>query len=110
MSNKYHAHIYFDKESLADAKMVFAEAENLSDIKLGRFHEKNIGPHLKWNFVILFGHDQLEKIKSWCKNTRRGLSVLIHPNGDDELLDHTERAIWLGEKIDLDLEKLEIPS
>jgi DOPA 4,5-dioxygenase len=31
------------------------------------------------------------------------LAVLIHPNTDDDLGDHSDRALWLGRQLDLNL-------
>lgn len=48
---------------------------------------------------------------AWLAIWRGPLSALIHPNtipgegeasNENELRDHTERAIWMGEKLPLD--------
>ena len=36
----------------------------------------------------------------------RGLTILVHPSTGDDLVDHSERALWLGAALPLDLEKL----
>jgi aromatic ring-cleaving dioxygenase len=60
--------------------------------------------------VNLFTPAQFGAFVSWLAIWRGPLSVLIHPNTveDDrpraevELRNHSERAIWMGERIPLD--------
>ena len=35
-----------------------------------------------------------------------GLDVLIHPETGDDVADHTEQALWLGQKLELNIEFL----
>lgn len=62
--------------------------------------------------VNLFTPAQFGAFISWLAIWRGPLSALIHPNvipedGEDthvsEKRDHTERAIWMGEKVPLDV-------
>jgi aromatic ring-cleaving dioxygenase len=62
--------------------------------------------------VNLFTPAQFGAFIAWLAVWRGPLSVLIHPNtvtpaGRDrraeERLDHSERAIWMGERVPLDL-------
>ncbi|NMS01617.1 DOPA 4,5-dioxygenase, partial [Vibrio parahaemolyticus] len=48
-----------------------------------------------------------EEFLAWLDTIRGDFSVLIHPVSEEELLDHTERAIWLGREIGVFEEKLE---
>ena len=34
---------------------------------------------------------------------RAGLTVFAHPETGNELADHRDNALWMGEKLDLDL-------
>ena len=43
---------------------------------------------------------------SWFTLHRGNLSVLVHPLTRHELLDHTERAVWMGDSVPLDLSQL----
>jgi DOPA 4,5-dioxygenase len=38
-----------------------------------------------------------------------GRSVLVHPNIDDGLKDHTNHAMWLGTPVPLNLQVLQRP-
>lgn len=53
--------------------------------------------------VNLFTPEQFGAFVPWLNIWRGPLSVLVHPNTDDEERDHTQRAIWLGERYPLDL-------
>ena len=44
--------------------------------------------------------------RTWCPGSHwsgDGLIVLVHPNAGDDLLDHRDRALWLGAGLDLKL-------
>lgn len=57
--------------------------------------------------VNLFTPAQFGAFIPWLVIHRGPLSVLVHPNtvetAEDEERDHTQRAMWLGERIPLDL-------
>lgn len=53
--------------------------------------------------VNLFTPEQFGAFVPWLNIHRGPLSVLVHPNMDDELRDHTQRAIWMGERYPLNL-------
>ena len=53
--------------------------------------------------VNLFTPAQFGAFVPWLVINRGPLSALVHPNTDDELRDHTQRATWMGEKVPLDL-------
>ena len=38
----------------------------------------------------------------WRKKNRKGLTVLVHEVTDRDLHDHTEGALWMGDKVQLD--------
>ena len=42
----------------------------------------------------------------WLLHNRRGLDVLVHAVSGDDLKDHTEYALWLGQSLPLKLEVL----
>ena len=37
---------------------------------------------------------------------REGLDILVHPNTGDDVKDHTDHSLWLGEKLELNIELL----
>jgi aromatic ring-cleaving dioxygenase len=105
MPNIYHAHFYFSQSSVETARRIYAKAKSLPNTELGSFHERSVGPHIDWSFMILFYHENHSEVTSWLKNNHSDLSVLIHPETGNDLLDHTENAIWLGSEVSLDLSR-----
>lgn len=100
----YHAHIYFDAGSREKAwglreriSLEFTGAE------VGRFHEKNVGPHPRWSCQIKFSLELFSTIVPWLMLNRDGLTIFLHPLTDDELADHERFPIWMGEMLPLDL-------
>jgi DOPA 4,5-dioxygenase len=37
---------------------------------------------------------------------REGLDILVHPETGDDLADHTKHPLWLGQKLELNVEVL----
>lgn len=52
--------------------------------------------------VNLFTPAQFGAFVSWLVIHRGPLSVLVHPNTNDEYRDHTQRATWMGQEMPLD--------
>lgn len=100
----WHAHVYFDTETVPAAEKVRQAVTDQFDIRMGRWHEKLVGPHPRWSYQIGFRPDQFAEIMSWLALNRRGLTVFIHPETGDDLIDHTRHTIWMGEMLDLNLE------
>ena len=47
------------------------------------------------------------KVVPWLMLNREGLDILVHPTTGDDLADHTDHALWLGEKLELNIEFLQ---
>ena len=101
----YHAHIYFDADSRDRARAlgdrisaVFAEA------KIGRYHEKNVGPHPRWSCQVAFPLEMFAAFVPWLMLNRDGLTIFLHPLTDDDLGDHEQYPIWMGEMLPLNLD------
>lgn len=99
----YHAHVYFDESTLALAKDLCQLADELHKVRVGRIHEKLVGPHPKWSCQIAFSSNVFDALIPWLEKHRQGLSVLVHGVTGDDLKDHTEYAYWLGEPVGLRL-------
>jgi len=99
----YHAHVYFEKESLVFATTLLQDARDRFNLKLGRIHQKLVGPHPRWSCQILFGSKDFDRLLPWLESNRENLSILVHGLTGDDLLDHTENAYWLGDSIELNL-------
>lgn len=100
----YHAHIYFDKDSIEKAKLIANQISEKFDLSLGRFHEKLVGPHPRWSVQLAFNKNKLGRVIPWLMKNRDGLTVFVHPETGDDLKDHTDHALWMGEMLELNLD------
>ncbi|KAK0617424.1 DOPA-like domain-containing protein [Immersiella caudata] len=81
------------------------------ELRIYTFWDKPVGPHPVAMFEVnIFTPAQFGAFVAWLAIWRGPLSVLIHPNttetdvnlGRRELRNHTQRAIWMGERFPLD--------
>lgn len=103
----YHAHIYFDEESAEKARVLREAIELEFKIEMGRFHEKPVGPHPRWSYQVAFNPEQFGSFIPWLVLNRGDLTIFVHAETGNELLDHTQHAIWLGPSEDLKLSMFE---
>lgn len=101
----YHAHIYYGAETREVAARV-REGLAAFEVRLGRWHDRPIGPHPQAMYQVAFLPDQFAQVVPWLMLHREGLDVLVHPETGDDVLDHTNHALWLGKKLDLNIEVL----
>ena len=47
--------------------------------------------------------DAFDQVIPWLMLNRQGLTIFTHPETGEHLVDHRDRAIWMGEMLDLDL-------
>ena len=106
----YHAHIFYDGASRPAAALVREALAARFDVRLGRWRDGPVGPHPRAMYQVAFTTDQFDRIVPWLMLNRAGLVVFIHPITGDDLADHTEHALWLGEKLTLDLGGLRGPN
>ncbi|WP_024695462.1 DOPA 4,5-dioxygenase family protein [Pseudomonas syringae] len=99
----YHAHVYFDAQTLDQAQALCEAAAGKFAVQMGRVHQKRVGPHPDWSCQLAFEHAQFADVMLWLALNRNGLVVFTHPLTGDERLDHTEHAIWMGAVRPLDL-------
>lgn len=102
----YHAHVYFDATSRDRAWALREAIAQRFPMEVGRFHEKPVGPHPRWSYQVAFTPAQFGEFVPWLMLNREGLTVFIHPETGDQLSDHAQRALWLGEMLDLNLDAL----
>ena len=103
----YHAHVYFtDAPSRALAVELRDRIGSRFPVALGRVHDRPIGPHPKPMFQVAFATELFGQLVPWLALNHRGLSVLVHPETGDDPIDHSEYALWLGEKLEVDIEYL----
>ena len=102
----YHAHIYYDEASRADAAAVRESLDALFTVRLGRWRDEPVGPHPEPMYQVAFAPDEFDGVVRWLMLNRRGLTVLVHPETGFDLEDHRDRALWMGRVLDLKLEVL----
>jgi aromatic ring-cleaving dioxygenase len=99
----YHAHVYFDARTVDQARALCEDVTQRFGLKMGRVHERPVGPHPDWSCQLAFEHAQLADVMLWLALNRKGLVVFLHPLTGDDLADHTEHAIWMGAVRELDI-------
>ena len=102
----YHAHVYFEQRTAEQARALRDRIGTRFDVTVGRFHERNVGPHPFWSFQVAFEPELFGTIVPWLALNRDGLTVLVHGLSGDAHYDHTALAMWLGESATLDLNAL----
>ena len=104
--SSYHAHVYYDSASRAEAAALREALERDFKVEMGRWRASPVGPHPQAMYQVKFGPDQFARIVPWLMLNRGGLTILIHPNTADAYRDHAEHALWLGQKLSL---RLDVP-
>ncbi|MBV0932117.1 DOPA 4,5-dioxygenase family protein [Marinobacterium weihaiense] len=99
----YHAHLYFDADTLAHVQVLCERISREFGLKVGRIHQKPVGPHTRWSVQVMFTAADFDCFIPWLEAQRGPLDVLVHGVTGDEYRDHTDHAYWLGTPAALDL-------
>jgi aromatic ring-cleaving dioxygenase len=102
--DQFHAHIYFNEQSQAQAEVFhhkMQENKEYTAVSPLRFELR--GPHPHWMFTVNFASENFMPMIEFMQKHRDGLSILIHPLSGNEVLDHTDYAMFLGQKENLNL-------
>lgn len=101
----YHAHVYYDEgTSKAAAQQLRAAIVAAGfEVALGRWHDDPVGPHPVGSFQIAFAASDFASLVPWLALNHGQNAVLIHPNTDDPVADHSDHALWLGRQLELDI-------
>lgn len=102
----YHAHVYFSESTVDQARALCEAAAQRFELVMGRVHQKPVGPHPDWSCQLAFQPAVFAQVIPWLALNRNGLVVFIHPNTDNQLLDHAQYALWMGQVRPLDLSVL----
>ena len=102
----YHAHVYFDSSSKAQAERLCTAAAKAFPLAVGRLHDNPVGPHPRGSCQLAFQADQFGQVIPWLLQHRKGLTVFAHANTGDNIKDHTEHVLWLGPSEPLNLAAL----
>jgi aromatic ring-cleaving dioxygenase len=99
----YHAHVYFDRDTVEQARTLCRTAAETLGVAMGHLHEQNVGPHPRWSCQLTASPAQFAQLLPWLALNRGGLIVFAHPETGQHLEDHRDRGIWLGTGLALDL-------
>jgi aromatic ring-cleaving dioxygenase len=100
----FHAHVYYDPTTREAAARVRQGLSDRFEVQLGRWHDTLVGPHTKAMYQVSFTWDQFAVVLPWLMLHREGLEILVHPNTGNAVADHTDHALWLGEKLAVNFE------
>lgn len=103
----YHAHLYFGPDTLALAREVAEAAGRELPVAVGRVHERPVGPHPQWSCQLAFDAAAFDIVIPWLEAHRGPMDAFVHGVTDNDLLDHTAHAMWLGNEWPLELRMFE---
>ena len=102
----YHAHVYFDAADREKARELCAAAGRIFPLRVGRMHDKPVGPHPRGSCQLAFEARLFGEVVPWLIEHRGGLTVFAHAESGDARRDHTEHVLWLGPSETLNLAAL----
>ena len=102
----YHAHIYYDAGTKPAARTLRRQIAARFDTALGRWHDRPVGPHPVNMYQVAFAARDFAEIVPWLALHRGGLQILVHPETGNDVADHSDFAMWLGDSMALHLDKL----
>lgn len=107
---RFHAHIYFDLNEMSLAQELNTKiTDELSYLtRFQQFYVQPIGPHPKAMIEFHFGEPDLAMMKIWLEKNRRSFSVLIHEDTQNDVRDHLENILWLGERLEINFDFFEL--
>ena len=101
----YHIHIYYaEAEGPAAARALRDSLAARFEVALGMWRETAGGPHPTPMFQVNFATPLFAEIVPWLMLNRGGLDVLVHPETGDDVADHGDFALWLGQVLPIDFE------
>ena len=103
---EYHAHIYYNAETRRIAAELRATLSERFNVVMGRWRDEPVGPHPQAMYQVAFEPEMFAEFVPWLMLNRRGLTILVHPDTGRDVPDHEDFPLWLGEKLDLDIDKL----
>jgi len=99
----YHSHVYYDAQTMPQARALCEAAASLFEVHMGHMHQRPVGPHPDWSCQLSYRPQTLNAVLPWLALSRSALVVFTHPVTGDDLRDHRDHAIWMGAVRPLDL-------
>ncbi len=106
---EYHAHVYYGAEGKPAAAVLRNAVERRFRVRMGRWHDRPVGPHPSWSYQIAFAPELFGELVPWLALNRGELTIFVHPSTGDDIADHTNHVMWLGASQTLDLSGLARP-
>lgn len=112
---EFHFHVYFYQTNAASRAHALSLRDDILRLtKEGYFHAVPLetyndvprGPHPIGSYEVWCPKERFSRTYSYFAMNRRELSVLVHPLTREEVKDHSERAVWMGQSFGLDLSRL----
>lgn len=103
----FHAHVYYNASTFAQASDLCDEAGALFNVNVGYKQRQPVGPHPRWSCQLTLTPEQFGDVVPWLMLNRNGLTIFIHAETGDMIRDHTEHTIWMGEMLPLNMDILE---
>ncbi|KAF8582779.1 hypothetical protein K439DRAFT_1350499 [Ramaria rubella] len=108
-NNGFDFHIYYQQNNEKQVEYARALHERIRrefpELRIYRFWDRPVGPHPVAMFEVnVFDPHQTGALFSFLAVNRGPCSVLIHPNTNDAVRDHTELATWMGERWPLNVD------
>ena len=112
LDDPFHAHIYYDAANRSAAGQLHSELRaskgtgDLVDVVfVGEMTDRPVGPHPIPQYEVHFRRRALPTVLARINASR--LRALVHQLTNDDLADHTSKAVWVGEPLTLDLSVLD---
>ena len=99
----WHAHVYFDAATKAQARALCEEAVRRFGVTMGRMHDAPVGPHPMGSCQLTVPPQAFAGLIPWLVLNRGGLTVFAHAESGEARTDHTAHVLWLGDSLPLDL-------
>ena len=103
MIDDFHAHIYFGREQIEQARALGAALQRRFGVPLGHFHLAPVGPHPRGSCQVTIPTAQFGDVATWLSVNRAGLTIFAHASTGDHRADHTSNVVWFGPSEALDL-------
>jgi aromatic ring-cleaving dioxygenase len=101
----FHAHVYYDAPTRAQALKLCEAAGQKFGVKVGRMHDNPVGPHPRGSCQLTIETSQLAEVLPWLVLNRGKFTVFTHAQTGNALKDHTQHVIWLGPSETLKLDQ-----
>eukprot|EP01120_Amphizonella_sp_Union-15-10_P001915 TRINITY_DN12061_c0_g1_i1.p1 TRINITY_DN12061_c0_g1~~TRINITY_DN12061_c0_g1_i1.p1 ORF type:complete len:134 (+),score=21.73 TRINITY_DN12061_c0_g1_i1:90-491(+) len=110
--NRFDIHFYYTKETQSSALKIREELkQRFPWLRFFNPHNQAMGPHPQPMWEADFYNSEnlyadYGEVLFWLQLHHNGHSVLIHPKTGYPKREHTENALWLGERLPLKVETL----